>query len=177
MNLSIDTIRKWWEKSSKQQRMLAVLFSIGILATGMLLLITGAPASQNDTLGSSLYYAGVVVKLVGVLLLIVGVGVVARRWQTRGGNILGRQLKVVETVRLSPKQALHVVHVGERRLLIGATDQGISILSELEALPLAVAQTPIPDDTSVRPVEKPNFNEYLQAFNQPASKGELEGRS
>ena len=173
MNLSIITIRKWWEKSSKQQRTLAVLFAIGILATGMLLLISGAPASQNDTIGSSLYYAGVMVKLVGVLLLIVGIGIVARRWQTRSGNIPGHQLKVVESVRLSPKQVLHVVTVGERRLLIGATDQAISVLSELEAIPLAAAQPSNPE----LPAEKANFSDYLKTFNQPASDRELEGRS
>jgi flagellar biosynthetic protein FliO len=164
MEISVGALRNWWNKSSKKQRMLAVLFLVGILATGMLLIISdspyyrsaGAPAqvvqsqpagesdglfSTNpmDPMGSSLYYAGVVIKVVAVLMLIIGCGVVLRRWQTRRGGLLGRQMRVVESIRLSPKQAIHLVKVGDHTVLIGATDQNISMLSEVDFEPLPVA--------------------------------------
>ncbi len=41
-------------------------------------------------------------------------------------------MQVVETVRLSPKQALHLVMVGDQQLLIGATDQNVALLTSVE---------------------------------------------
>jgi flagellar biosynthetic protein FliO len=164
MDLSIGALRKWWDKSSKQQRMLAVLALIGILATGTLLLLSDSPANQNlietgapvqgnlaslgagDSIGSSLYYVGVVIKVVAVLLLIIGGAVILRRWQTKRGGGLGRRLGVVESVRLSPKQALHLVRVGDRQLLIGATDQAISLICDVQNSPVdqALTETVLP---------------------------------
>lgn len=156
MELSLSALRTWWNKSSKKQRMLAALFLLGFLATGMLLILSGgsssAPATPAagatlfnaneaaaDPLGSGWYYAGVIVKMLAVLLLIVGGAVVLHRWQARRANQSGRQLRVVESVRLSPKQALHLVRIGDRCVLIGATDQSIALLSELESLETSAA--------------------------------------
>jgi flagellar biogenesis protein FliO len=38
----------------------------------------------------------------------------------------------MESVRLSPKQALHVVRVGEEYFLVGATDQNVNLLSQVD---------------------------------------------
>jgi flagellar biogenesis protein FliO len=162
MNFSIVALRKWWDKSSKQQRTLAVLFLIGLLATGMLLMVSGSPDSQDGTIGSSLYYAGVMVKLVGILLLIVGGGIVLRRWQSKGGRGLGRQLGLVETVRLSPKQALHLVRVGDRHILVGATDQGIAMLTEVD-LPEREPETVQAAPAQEMPIPV-NFNAVLKTL-------------
>jgi len=174
MELSIGALRNWWNTSSGKQRMLAVLFLIGILATGMLLIINDTPETRNaepqtlltaetaeseplfaekaaDPMNSSVYYVGVVIKMVAVLLLIVGGAIILRRWQTRRGGLTGRRMRLVESVRLSPKQALHLVRVGDRCVLIGATDQQISMLSEIsleegeKTLASATAQTSFGD--------------------------------
>jgi len=167
MQTLIVTIRAWWEKSSKQQRTLAVLFLIGILATGMLLMVSGEPGGQGDSIGSSLYYAGVMVKTLGVLLLIVGGAVLLRRFQVSSGKVFGRQLKLVETVRIAPRQALHLVQIGDRRLLIGATDQSISLLADLEG------------ETESSALARPSggqFGDLLQTVQQGAHEGEMGGR-
>jgi flagellar biosynthetic protein FliO len=172
MDNLIVSIRKWWEKSSKQQRTLAVLFSVGILATGMLLMVSGEPGVQGDSIGSSLYYMGVMVKLVGVLLLIVGGAVLLRRFQLRSSGLFGRQLKLIETVRLAPKQALHLVQIGERKLLIGATDNAISLLAEMPDQPApAEAVQPVVAEVA----EKKSFGEVMQSYTQTGSEGEVGG--
>jgi flagellar biosynthetic protein FliO len=176
MDAMIVSIRKWWEKSSKQQRTLAVLFAIGLLATGMLLMISGEqPGGQGDTVGSSLYYAGVMVKLVGVLLLIVGGAVVLRRFQVRSSGMFGRQVKLVETVRIAPKQALHLVQIGNRRLLIGATDTAISLITELDP----AADTAQIAEPAAQPlaVEASNFGDILHSLKQNAPEGDVRGQA
>ena len=41
-------------------------------------------------------------------------------------------MRLVETIRLSPKQAIHLVVIGEQKLLIGATDQNVALISPIE---------------------------------------------
>jgi flagellar biogenesis protein FliO len=41
-------------------------------------------------------------------------------------------MRLVETIRFSPRQAVHIVEVAGKNFLIGATDQSISILSPVE---------------------------------------------
>jgi flagellar biosynthetic protein FliO len=43
-----------------------------------------------------------------------------------------KRLSVVETVRLSPRQAVHIVRVGSQEFLVGATDQTMNLISEIE---------------------------------------------
>ncbi|MBI3762805.1 MAG: FliO/MopB family protein [Chloroflexi bacterium] len=77
----------------------------------------------------------VVVKLGLVLALIYASLYLLRRWQ--GGALASarRQLAVLETARLSPRQSLHLVRVSTNSLtrvwLIGATDQAVTLLSEV----------------------------------------------
>lgn len=127
-------IRTRWQKWNRRQKGTAVLAGVSVLMTGLFFLtegpVTGADQPLDD---GGLFYLGVFVKLVAVLLLFVGGAVILRRWQSgRHGGRLTRQLRVVESVRLSPRQALHLVEVGNRRLLIGATDQTIAFLSAVE---------------------------------------------
>jgi len=59
-----------------------------------------------------------------------------KRWQT--GGVRTRELSVIETLRLTPRQSLHLVRVGERHLLIGASEAQVTLLAEVavdKALP------------------------------------------
>lgn len=71
-----------------------------------------------------------------------------KRWQVGGGRRM-RQIALVESLRLTPKQVLHLVRVGDRTLLIGAVDSQISVLTEVaaqagndNAVPAATTNTP-----------------------------------
>lgn len=81
----------------------------------------------------TLYIIGAVIKFIGVLLLIFGCALAVRRWP---GLIRGQKRKhniaVLESVRLSPRQSLHLVRTGQKYLLLGATDQSIALISPVE---------------------------------------------
>jgi flagellar protein FliO/FliZ len=133
-------------------------------------IVNGGSKTTADPLGSTpLYFAGAFIKLIGVLLLIVISAVLLRRWLQIGPNArTGHQLRLLETVRLSPKQALHLIAIGDQQLLIGATDQNVSLLSPVEG-----GFSPIAEETTNHQ-QGLDFGSLLQSFtvHQPAeSKG------
>lgn len=161
MNHLLMLFRKWFETSSKKQKWTAVLTIVGLLCTIALLSINRAGETPRDPLGSTpLYFAGAFVKLVVVLLLIFASAIFARRWLQPGlhGKSV-RQMRLMESVRLSPKQALHLVSVGDQQFLIGATDQNVTLISQVEVSldPAVVEGTNTPPTL--------DFGSLLQSFN------------
>jgi flagellar biosynthetic protein FliO len=134
MDKLVKLFRNWLETSSQKQKLTAALLVFSVLCTLGLLALKGGSASASDPLESTpLYFIGVFVKMIVVLLLIVASSVIFRRWLQPGIRGKGtRQVQLLETVRLSPKQALHLISVGDRQLLVGATDQGISLITQVE---------------------------------------------
>lgn len=124
----------------------------------------GAQASPWADAGLAL---GLVLKLGAVIALIYCSLLALRRWQMGVPGRMRRRLAVMETVRLSPRQAIHLVRAGDRWLLLGATDQAVALLSEVEPepveAPVAQAQPPAPlafrdvlrSIVSVRPGSRP----------------------
>jgi flagellar biosynthetic protein FliO len=160
----ILAFQNWYLNASSAKKKKAVLIAIGALATLALMLTTGGGGSADGSVESTpLFFVGVAVKLGAVLLLIVGGSVILRRWY---GNRLhhgsDRQMHLVETVRLSPKQALHVVEIGGQHFLIGATDHSISMLSSLE---LALDEVKITNQTQ----PGVNFGDLYSAINQKSN--------
>jgi flagellar biosynthetic protein FliO len=153
-------LKKWLKTSTPRQKLTAGLLIFSLLATGALFALSSASETASDPLGSTpLYFAGVFIKLLGVLLLIVGSAVLFRRWTQFGPTgKTARQLRLLETVRLSPKQALHLVMIGDQQLLIGATDQSIALITHVEA-----SKIPTPVDT---PATQPalDFSLVLQSI-------------
>jgi len=76
-----------------------------------------------------------IVKL-GIVLGLFFIGVyVWKGWRKFLPNQPQRQVTLVETTRLSQRQALHLVRGRRQLLLIGATDQGLSLLTKVEDEP------------------------------------------
>ncbi len=114
--------------------------------------------SQGGLVLDVIFKLGIVVVLIYVSLLLL------KRWQDAGGKMPGgilsmrmkeRQLTVLETTRLSPRQALHLVKVGSQTVLIGATDQALTLLTEVDDLPAPA----IPDQTTAK--AGPGFSRLL----------------
>lgn len=174
MQNTAERLLAWWRKSTRNQKIYAGLLAFSLLATGAFLLMTGGEsaspsgttaASPDAGLSDPFFYAGIFIKLVAVLGIFIGGALLLRRWKLHSlGSANGRRLNVVESVRLSPKQALHLVRVGDRELLIGATDQGIALISSVDA-----QSTP---PAAPQPVEALEFSSVLQSFalraDQPA---------
>jgi len=154
-------IKQWLATSSKKQKLTAGLLVFSSLATVALLILNGSSKTTGDPLGSTpLYFVAAFIKLIGVLLLIVTSAVILRRWFQIGPNgKTGNQLHLLETVRLSPKQAIHLISIGDQRLLIGATDQNVSLLSPIEG-----SFSPMPAETTNHQPGL-DFGSLLQSFN------------
>lgn len=167
MSKPSELLKKWFETSTPRQKLTAALLVFSLLATGALFALDGASGNSTDPLSSTpFYFLGVFVKLVGVLLLIVASAVLFRRWSNyspAGSRV--RHLHLLETVRLSPKQSLHLVAIGDQQILIGATDQSISLITSVESgleTHLVEASQPHPG---------PDFASLLQSFNLRPSSG------
>ncbi len=75
----------------------------------------------------------VFIKLILVVVLLYIFLFLLRAWQgKRVGGAKVKNLYIEESVHLSPRQALHLVKVGSRNLLIGATDQNLNLIAEVE---------------------------------------------
>lgn len=68
-----------------------------------------------------------------VALVLAGLAFAARRVERMRGRFGGtRTIEVIESRMLSQHASLHIVRVGERRLLIGVTASAVSLLSALD---------------------------------------------
>ena len=110
-----------------------------ILGVAFLVQQLAGPPSREPEAESPLGGASFVFDLILAFLFLMGVlfiGLyVVRRWQ-RGGSASGaHRLQILESKHLSPKQAVHLIRAGQRLFMVGATDQGISLISEIENEP------------------------------------------
>ncbi len=83
-------------------------------------------------------------QLAGALLLIIIIIYasvwVMKRYSTGKSPVAGELIKVVERRHLTPKQAIYVVKVGEKHVLLGATENGINKLCDVEIAPPPAAK-------------------------------------
>ena len=57
----------------------------------------------------------------------------SRKLLPRITNLPGKKIRIVETVHLGPRKALHLVEIGDQRLLIGSTNESITKLADVTA--------------------------------------------
>ena len=86
--------------------------------------------------------------LLAYVLLRLGV----RRFQ-RGGPATGQGLRVIARLGLEPRRTLYVVQVGERALVVGAGESGLSLLCELDPETARALQGPA--------APRPSFRDFL----------------
>lgn len=106
----------------------------------------GAAASYGDLLMVSLLVLGGV--CVGAFVLVRLVGRFLATGRVRGAHLLD----VVARVPLEPRRSLYVVEVAGKTLLVGTSEMGLSVLSELDG-----------GEVRARMVERPSFGELVRA--------------
>lgn len=127
-------------RDDKRGRLLAGGVAAVVLLAALLLAFTGG-STREASLGMLALKMGTNTVAVLACLYLVLIGL--RRWQTQVASITNRQLSVIETLRLSPKQVLHLVRLGDRQLLLGASDGQVALLAELGGtLPVADGAAP-----------------------------------
>ena len=56
---------------------------------------------------------------------------VSKRFLPKISNLSGKEIRIAETVHLGPRKAVHLLEIGERRFLIGSTNENITRLADL----------------------------------------------
>src|SRR5262249_34993716 len=107
---------------------------------------SGAGASYGDLLVTSLVVLGVVCVAAFVAVRLFGRLIATGR--SRGGHLLD----VIARVPLQPRRALYVVEGAGKTLLVGTSEMGLSVLSELDG-----------GEVRARVVAKPTFAELVKA--------------
>ena len=74
-------------------------------------------------------FGQVMLALGGIVVLILGLGFIAKRVQGSTGLMHG-QLKVIESVHLGTKERVVLLQAGEKQLLVGVTTSQITSLGE-----------------------------------------------
>lgn len=106
----------------------------------------GAAASYGDLLVTSLVVLGAVCVAAFVLVRLVGRFLATGR--VRGAHLLD----VVARVPLEPRRSLYVVEVAGKTLLVGTSEMGLSVLSELDG-----------GEVRARAADRPSFGELVRA--------------
>ncbi len=74
-------------------------------------------------------------KMMVSVLFVVAMGAaaiyVSKKFLPKITNLSGKEIHIAETVHLGPHKAVHLLEIGNRRLLIGSTNENITRLADL----------------------------------------------
>ena len=138
MNAIAARIINWFNSASPRVKWVVGLVGVCLLGMAGLLMLTSSPTSAQgnltgDPLSSSpALFLDVFLKLGAVIALIVLSAFLLRRWQAGSLRSPTRQLVILESLRLSQRQAIHLIQAGDKLLLVGATDQSLTLISPVE---------------------------------------------
>lgn len=121
--------------------------------------------SEADTpyaLDTTLMIVQMVFKILLVFALMFLLFAALRKWQNWHPGGTHKRLAVIETIRLSQRQAIHLVQVDARQFLIGATDQSLTLISELDNTEQTAAVTMSNQN------QPGSFDSLVRSFLEPA---------
>ncbi len=90
-----------------------------------------------------------IIKLIFPLLLIIGLLfgllLLVKKIQFKGGRIIQSNIKVVHTLMLMPKKYMSFVKINDKIIVLGVSDNNITLIKELNADELEISE---PNNTS-----------------------------
>ena len=87
--------------------------------------------NKNNGAGTRELFFKFMVSVLFVVALGAGGIYVSKRFLPKITNLSGKEIRIAETVHLGPRKAVHLLEVGERRFLIGSTNENITRLADL----------------------------------------------
>jgi len=66
-----------------------------------------------------------------VLALLIVAIYVSKKLLPKIANLPGKEIRIIETVHLGPRKAVHLLEIGNRRFLIGSTNENVTKLADL----------------------------------------------
>jgi flagellar biosynthetic protein FliO len=101
----------------------------------------GRVFSRTDTDGSAGGLSGgeLFFRMLVMVLVVISLGAatvyISRKYGSRLRGLSGREIQVIETTSIGPRKQVHIVKVGKKRLLIGSTNEHISMLADVTDAP------------------------------------------
>ena len=93
-------------------------------------------------------------RAMGAVLLVVVLGIAAvyisKKLLPRITNIPGKEIRIIETIHIGPRKAIHLIEVSNQRILIGSTNENIMKLADINS-----------DLTNLSTQQTDNTQEYL----------------
>ena len=84
--------------------------------------------------GSSELFFRAMLAILFVVVLGIAAIYVSKKLLPKITNMPGKEIRIVETVYLGPRKAIHLLEIGDRRFLIGSTNENITKLVELSGV-------------------------------------------
>jgi len=92
-------------------------------------------------------------KLMISVLLVGGLGAAAiytsRKLLPRITNLPGKKIRIIETVHLGPRKAIHLVEIGNQRILVGSTNENIRKLADVADAFVDLSAKTLGDDVEI----------------------------
>jgi flagellar biosynthetic protein FliO len=101
---------------------------------------TDSPLFANDpdffresdfSAGGAGFSIRAVLAVLFVLALFIAAIYVSKKLLPKIANLPGKEIRIVETVHLGPRKAVHLLEIGNRRFLIGSTNENVTKLADL----------------------------------------------
>jgi len=101
---------------------------------------TNSPLFANDpdffsgsdfNSGGGVFSIRAILAVLFVLALFIVAIYVSKKLLPKITNLPGKEIRIVETVHLGPRKAVHLLEIGNRRFLIGSTNENITKLADL----------------------------------------------
>jgi len=101
---------------------------------------TNSPLFANDpnffrgsdfNSGGAGFSVRAVLAVLFVLALFIAAIYVSKKLLPKISNLPGKEIRIIETVHLGPRKAVHLLEIGNRRFLIGSTNENITKLADL----------------------------------------------
>jgi flagellar biosynthetic protein FliO len=86
--------------------------------------------SEYNPVGGEFSFRAILAVLF-VLALFVTAIYVSKKLLPKITNLPGKEIRIIETVHLGPRKAVHLLEIDNRRFLIGSTNENVSKLADL----------------------------------------------
>lgn len=95
---------------------------------------SGLFKNTNNGPGTKELFFKFLVSVLFLIALAVGGIYLSKRFLPKISNMSGREIRIVETIHLGPRKAVHLLEIGDRRFLIGSTNENITRLADLTSV-------------------------------------------
>lgn len=89
------------------------------------------PGRKDERFGSGELFYRMILAILLVVVLGVAAIYVSKRLLPKITTLPGKEIRIVETVHLGQRRAIHLIEAGGRRIMIGSTNEAITKLAEV----------------------------------------------